>query len=48
MIKKTKSGKLYNIGFKYDSQTRNCEYGDDFKAEIKLEQFVDLNTGKML
>ena len=48
MIKKTKSGKLYNISFKYDEQTRNCEYGDDFKAEIKLEQFVDLNTGKML
>ena len=37
LIRKTKAGKLYNIGFKFDDQTRAGEYGGDFKAEIKLE-----------
>ncbi len=46
LIRKTKAGKLYNIGFKFDDQTRAGEYGGDFKAEIKLEKFLDLNTGK--
>ena len=45
LIRKTKTGKLYNIGFKYDDQTRAGDYGNDFKAEIKLERFIDLNTG---
>ena len=46
LIRRTKTGKLYNISFKFDDQTRAGEYGDDFKAEIKLEEFIDLNTGK--
>ena len=46
LIKRTKSGKLYNISFKYDNQTRAGEYGEDFVAEIKLEQFIDLTTGE--
>lgn len=48
LIKKTKAGKLYNISFKFDSQTRAGEYGEDFIAEIKLDQFVDLQTGEFI
>lgn len=44
LIQKTKSGKLFNIGFKFDEQTLNNEYGEDFKPKIKLEDFVDLQT----
>lgn len=46
LIRKTKAGKLYNISFKFDDQTRAGEYGGDFKGEIKLEQFIDLQSGE--
>ena len=46
LIKTTKAGKLYNISFKYDRQTREGQYGENFAGEIKLEQFIDLSTGK--
>jgi hypothetical protein len=48
LIKRTKSGRLYNISFKLDNQTRAGEYGDEFKSEIKLSKYVDLNTGEWL
>ena len=48
LIRRTKTGRLYNISFKFDEQTRAGEYGSDFKAEIKLEKFVDLDTGEWL
>lgn len=48
LIRKTKTGKLYNISFKLDDQTRAGEYGTDFHSEIKLEQFVNLNTGEFV
>lgn len=48
LIRKTKSGKLYNISFKLDNQTRAGEYGDEFKSDIKLSNFVDLDTGEWL
>jgi hypothetical protein len=48
LVQKTKNGKLYNISFKYDSQTRNAEYGDSFTAKITLSDFLDLNTGELL
>ncbi len=48
MIRKTKTGKLYNISFKYDSQTHNGEYGNEFSSEIKLKNFVNLETGELL
>ena len=48
LIRKTKTGKLFNISFKFDDQTRAAEYGADFKGEIKLEQFMNLNTGEWL
>mgnify|MGYP000846725320 CR=1 FL=1 len=46
MVRKTQGGRLYNIAFKYDSQTRAGEYGEGFVAEIKLADFIDLDTGK--
>ena len=46
LIQKTKAGKLFNISFKLDDQTRAGEYGADFKSEIKLADFVDLYTGE--
>lgn len=47
LIRKTKTGKLANISFKFDDQTRNGEYGERFEASIKLDMFVDLATGRM-
>ena len=48
LILKTKTGRLYNISFKFDDQTRAGEYGADFKGAIKLAQFIDLNTGEWI
>ena len=48
LILKTKTGRLYNISFKFDDQTRAGEYGADFKGVIKLAQFIDLNTGEWI
>ena len=48
LIRKTKTGKLYNIPFKLDKQTRSGEYGNDFKAEIKLADFLDPVTREWL
>lgn len=48
LIRRTKSGRLYNISFKLDSQTRAGEYGDEFKSDIKLSKFVNLDTGEWL
>ncbi len=48
LIKMTKTGKLYNIAFKLDSQTKAGEYGDDFESDIKLCRFIDLNTREWL
>ena len=45
LIPKTKAGRLYNISFKLDNQTRAGEYGDDFKARLRLSNFVDLSSG---
>lgn len=48
LIRKTKAGRYYNISFKFDDQTRAGEYGADFNGNIKLDQFIDLNTGKWI
>lgn len=48
LIRRTKSGKLFNIGFKLDDQTRAGEYGPAFKAQIRLGDFVDLESGEFL
>ena len=44
MIQRTKKGKLYNISFKLDNQTRSGEYGEAFKSSIKLSNFINLDT----
>ncbi len=48
MIPKTKTGKLYNMSFKLDSQTFAGEYGENYNGYIKLEQLLDLQTGEWL
>lgn len=48
LIKKTKTGRLYNNSFKFDNQTRAGKYGADFEGKIKLEEFIDLNTGEWI
>ena len=48
LIRKTTKGKLYNISFKHDTQTLAGEYGDDYHSDIKLEEFVNLETGEWI
>lgn len=48
LIRKTKSGRFYNISFKLNAQTSAGEYGDKFHSDIKLSQFIDLDTGKWI
>ena len=48
MVSRTKTGRLYNISFKLDRQTIAGEYGSDFKPVLKLEEFIDLNTGSWI
>ena len=48
MIQRTKTGRIYNISFKLDNQTRAGEYGSDFKGTLKLADFIDLNTGQWI
>lgn len=44
MIQRTKTGRLYNISFKLDNQTRAMEYGEQFHSNIKLSNFINLDT----
>ena len=46
LIRRTKTGKLYNISFKLDEQTEAGEYGESFHGQIKLDMFMDLSTGE--
>lgn len=48
MIQKTKGGKLYNISFKLDTQTRAGEYGYGFRPKLTLDKFLNLYTGEWL
>lgn len=45
LIRKTKTGKYFDISFKLDNQSRNNEYGEQYESEIKLSKFIDLETG---
>ena len=48
LIRKTKTGKLYNISFKFDTETYAGKYkGSGFSGKIKLADFVDLETGEL-
>ena len=46
LIRRTQTGKLYNISFKLDEQTRAGEYGKEFHTDIKLDKFLNLETGE--
>ena len=46
LIRKSKSGRYYNISFKLDTQTLAREYGENYNSEVKLDKFIDLNTGE--
>lgn len=48
LVRKTKSGRYYNISFKFDQQTLAGSYGNLFHGEIRLADFVDLKTGEFL
>ena len=48
LIAKTKTGTYYNISYKLEDQTQRGEYGDKFVPILKLEDFIDLNTGKFI
>lgn len=49
LIRKTKTGKLYNISFKFDTETYAGKYkGSGFSGKIKLADFVDLETGEFI
>lgn len=48
LIRKTKKGRLYNISFKHDTQTLAGEYGENYHSDIKLADFVDLETGEII
>lgn len=55
LIRKTKSGNFYNISFKFDDQTSAGEYASnselkvkEFQATLKLDNFIDLKTGKWI
>ena len=48
LIAKTKTGRYYNISYKLEDQTQRGEYGDKFVPILKLENFIDLNTGKFI
>ena len=48
LVRRTKTGRLYNVSFKFDEQTRAGEYGDNFHAKIRLADFVDLDTGEFI
>lgn len=48
LIRRTNSGRFYNISFKLDTQTLANEYGKDFHPLLRLDSFINLNTGEFL
>ena len=48
LVWRTRTGRLYDIPFKFDDQTRAGEYGASFHARITLSDFVDLATGSFI
>ena len=47
LIQRNRYGDLCDIGFKFDQQTIDGEYGENFKARIKLSDYVDLWTERL-
>lgn len=48
LVPRDGSGRLIDIPFKYDWQTRAGLYDDDFVPELTLGDLVDLGTGEWL
>ena len=48
LIRKTKAGRYYNVSFKKDIQTFKGEYGTKFIPQLKLEDFINLDTGEWI
>lgn len=48
LIRKTKTGRYYNVSFKKDIQTFRGEYGNHFIPQLKLEDFINLDTGEWI
>ncbi len=48
MIPRNKNGNYRNIAFKFDEETRQGSYGDNFKAKLNLSDFVDVTTGEFI
>lgn len=48
LIQRTKAGRFYNNSFKLDKQTFAGEYREQFHSEIKLDQFINLDTGEWI
>lgn len=48
LIRKTKAGRYYNISFKKDMQTFRGEYGIKFIPKLKLNDFINLDTGEWI
>ena len=48
LIRRTKAGKLFDISFKFDDQTRARESGLSFDGKIRLSDYVDLQTGEFI
>lgn len=48
LIRKTKAGRYYNISFKKDIQTFRGEYGSRFIPKLKIEDFINLDTGEWI
>lgn len=48
LVPKSSAGRLANVPFKYDEQTRAGEYGDRFRPRVTLSDFVNLDTGEFL
>lgn len=48
LIRKTKTGRYYNVSFKKDIQTFRGEYGIKFIPQLKLENFINLDTGEWI
>ena len=48
LIRKTEAGRDYNVSFKKDMQTFRGEYGINFIPRLKLEDFVNLDTGEWI
>ena len=46
LIPRTRNGRLFNISFKLDSQTRQGQYGENYHPFLTLDHFLDLDTGK--